>query len=79
MAKTARRRQTREESQAETRERLLESASKLFCKHGVEATSIDQVAEEAGYSRGAFYSNFETRDALVCAARTVVRPSSNVR
>ncbi len=67
MAKTAKKRQTREESQAQTRERLLESASKLFCKHGVEATSIELVAEEAGYSRGAFYSNFETRDALVCA------------
>lgn len=67
MARTAKRRQTREESQAQTRERLLESASKLFCKHGVEATSIEQVTEEAGYSRGAFYSNFETRDALVCA------------
>ncbi len=67
MAKTARKRQTREESQAQTRERLLESASKLFCKHGVEATSLEQVAEEAGYSRGAFYSNFETRDVLVCA------------
>ena len=67
MAKTARKRQTREESQAQTRERLLESASKLFCKHGVEATSIELVTEEAGYSRGAFYSNFETRDALVAA------------
>ncbi|MFN7918952.1 MAG: TetR/AcrR family transcriptional regulator [Bryobacteraceae bacterium] len=67
MAKTARKRQTREESQAQTRERLLAAASTLFCKHGVEATSLDLVTEEAGYSRGAFYSNFETRDDLVCA------------
>lgn len=67
MPKTVRRRKSREESQAITRDRLLEAASKLFCKYGVEATSIDYVAEEAGYSRGAFYSNFKNRDDLVCA------------
>jgi len=62
-----RKRLTREESRAQTRERILEAARSVFLKDGLEAVSIEEVAEAAGYSRGAFYSNFESKDALLCA------------
>jgi AcrR family transcriptional regulator len=62
-----RKRLTREESRAQTRERLLESAFAVFTRDGIEAASIEEVAEAAGYSRGAFYSNFESKDDLLCA------------
>jgi AcrR family transcriptional regulator len=61
-----RKRLTREESRAQTRERLLESALHVFVQDGIEAASIEEVAEAAGYSRGAFYSNFESKDDLLC-------------
>jgi AcrR family transcriptional regulator len=62
-----RKRLTREESRAQTRERLLEAARSIFLKDGIETVSIEEVAEAAGYSRGAFYSNFESKDDLLCA------------
>ncbi len=62
-----RKRLSREESRAQTRERLLEAAHIVFLKDGIEAASIEDVAEAAGYSRGAFYSNFESKDDLLCA------------
>jgi AcrR family transcriptional regulator len=62
-----RKRLTREESRAQTRERLLEAARTVFLQDGIEAVSIEEVAEAAGYSRGAFYSNFESKDDLLCA------------
>jgi AcrR family transcriptional regulator len=62
-----RKRLTREESRAQTRERLVEAAFQLFAREGIESVSIDRIAEEAGYSRGAFYSNFETKEDLIAA------------
>ena len=61
-----RKRLTREESRAQTRERLLDAAMELFMKQGIDATSLEDVAETAGYSRGAFYSNFASKDELIC-------------
>lgn len=55
---------TRAEQREVTRQRLIESAGKAFCRLGFEAAPIDVIAEEAGYSRGAFYSNFESKDEL---------------
>ena len=63
----ARKRLTREESRAQTRERLLDAALAIFLKDGIEGSSIEEVAEAAGYSRGAFYSNFECKDDLLYA------------
>ncbi len=62
-----RKRLTREESRAQTRERLLDAGRDLFIKVGIDAASLEEVAETAGYSRGAFYSNFASKDELVCA------------
>lgn len=55
---------TRVEQRAVTRQRLVEAAGRVFCRVGFEAAPIDVIAEEAGYSRGAFYSNFESKDEL---------------
>jgi AcrR family transcriptional regulator len=63
----AQRRVSREESRAQTRERLLAAASELFVERGVNGASVEQIAERAGYSRGAFYSNFEDKAELVLA------------
>ena len=43
------------------------SATRLFAERGVAATSVEAIAEEAGYSRGAYHSNFETRDEILNA------------
>lgn len=58
---------TREESRAQTRERLLGAATALFSERGVNGASVEQIAERAGYSRGAFYSNFDDKQELVLA------------
>ncbi|MET0451093.1 MAG: TetR/AcrR family transcriptional regulator [Mycobacterium sp.] len=55
---------SRAEQREVTRQRLIEAAGKVFCRMGFEAAPIDVIAEEAGYSRGAFYSNFESKDEL---------------
>ena len=56
---------TREEKKAQTRERLLDAASKVFARKGFAATSLDEVAEEAGVTKGAVYSNFSSKEDLV--------------
>jgi AcrR family transcriptional regulator len=62
-----RQRLRRDESQAQTREALLSAASRLFDDHGFAATSITDIAEEAGYTTGAVYSNFANKDDLFLA------------
>ena len=58
---------SRAESRALTRERLVATARTLFLRDGYAATSLDKVAEEAGYSKGAVYSNFAGKDSLCLA------------
>lgn len=58
---------TREESRARTREKLLESAMELFRREGYAATSVERIAEKAGFSKGAVYSNFESKEAIFLA------------
>jgi AcrR family transcriptional regulator len=55
---------TRAEQREETRRRLIEAAGRVFARTGFEAAAIDTITEEAGYSRGAFYSNFQSKDEL---------------
>jgi TetR/AcrR family transcriptional regulator, transcriptional repressor of aconitase len=55
---------SREESQKQTRARLLDSAQEIFARNGFAGASVDQIAEHAGYSKGAVYSNFESKEAL---------------
>lgn len=60
-----RRRQTRAQTQAETRTRLLDAAAEEFAAHGFAGASIDAITARAGYSRGAFYSNFASKADLL--------------
>jgi AcrR family transcriptional regulator len=52
---------------AETRARLLDAAFGVFAARGFGRASIEEVCEAAGYTRGAFYSNFDTLDELFFA------------
>jgi AcrR family transcriptional regulator len=61
------RRLTREESRAQTRARLLGSARKIFVRDGFQSASIEQIAEDAGYTIGALYSNFASKSDLFVA------------
>src|SRR5699024_5806249 len=58
---------SRAERQAQTRERLIDVARQQFLKHGYAATSLDKVAIEAGFSKGAVYSNFAGKEELCMA------------
>lgn len=58
---------TRDQSRARTRERLLAAAAAVFTREGYAGASIDRIAEEAGYSKGAMYSNFASKDDLFYA------------
>lgn len=58
---------TRAERQEQTRARLVEVATRMFLAEGYAATSLDKVAVEAGFSKGAVYSNFSGKDELCLA------------
>jgi AcrR family transcriptional regulator len=59
-----RKRLTREESREQTRLRLLDAAAVAIAKKGLTATSVEDIAGQAGYTRGAFYSNFKSKTDL---------------
>src|ERR1700722_16607268 len=50
-----------------TRRRLLEAAGQIFGSEGFEAARIEDIAAKAGYTRGAFYSNFESKEDIFLA------------
>lgn len=50
-----------------TRQRLLDAAAAVFARRGIESASLDEVAEAAGYTKGAIYSNFASKTDLVIA------------
>ncbi len=52
---------TRDETRRQTRERLLEAAAEAFRRHGYNGASLEAIAEAAGYTKGAIYSNFDTK------------------
>ena len=56
-----RQRLTREQSKDQTRQRLLDAAQAIFMKKGFVAASVEDIAAAAGYTRGAFYSNFRSK------------------
>jgi AcrR family transcriptional regulator len=53
---------SRAERQALTRTALVDAAERLFIAQGFHATSLDLVAAEAGYTKGAVYSNFASKE-----------------
>lgn len=58
---------SRELSKKETREALLAAARVAFAEEGFDDPSLDAICARAGFTRGAFYVHFESRDALVAA------------
>jgi len=56
---------SREESQAQTRERLLAAARVEVIRNGFAGASVRDISEAAGYSQGAFYSNFPDKEAIM--------------
>jgi AcrR family transcriptional regulator len=66
-------RMTRAESQAQTRSLLVATAKQMFFTDGYHPTSLEKVAEAAGYSKGAVYSNFRNKDELCVAVLDEMR------
>ncbi|QPF83233.1 TetR/AcrR family transcriptional regulator [Bradyrhizobium genosp. L] len=51
----------------DTREKLFEAAALVFEEQGINGASIEAIAAAAGFTRGAFYSNFKSKDELIFA------------
>ena len=66
-------RMTRAESQAQTRSQLIATARQMFFTDGYHPTSLEKVADAAGYSKGAVYSNFRNKDELCAAVLDEIR------
>ncbi|GAA2499802.1 TetR/AcrR family transcriptional regulator [Terrabacter carboxydivorans] len=48
-----------------TRDRVLEAASSVFAERGFHGATVEDICDRAGFTRGAFYSNFSSKDDLV--------------
>jgi AcrR family transcriptional regulator len=57
----------RERKKMETRQRLMESAFRLFRDHGYDGTTVEQIAEAADVAKGTFFNYFETKEAILPA------------
>jgi AcrR family transcriptional regulator len=59
--------ESRADRRARTRTELIDAAEALFTANGFHATSLDAVADTAGYTKGAVYSNFSSKEDLFFA------------
>jgi AcrR family transcriptional regulator len=67
MATPKRERLTRAEQRARTRDALLDAAGRVIADRGFHGASIEAITAEAGYTGGAFYSNFDSKEELFAA------------
>ena len=58
---------TRRERQQQTRQRLLEAATRVFARRGYQQARLDEIANGAGFTIGAVYSNFSSKEELFLA------------
>jgi AcrR family transcriptional regulator len=58
---------TRAERREHTRSSLMDAAGRVFARRGLHQASIDDVAEAAGFTKGAFYANFRSKEELFLA------------
>jgi len=65
--KTASPTSRRQERAEVTRARLIQAAEKIFARDGFEAAKLEEIAAAAGYTRGAFYANFDSKEDLFLA------------
>ncbi len=54
-------------TRVEVRDRILDAASKVFAAEGFAGATIDAIGQAAGFTKGAVYSNFESKDELFLA------------
>jgi AcrR family transcriptional regulator len=77
----AQRQRARRQPRAQTREDLLDAAARVIARRGFSGASVEAVSAEAGFSTGAVYSNFDSKEALFLALyeerieRASTRPS----
>lgn len=58
---------TRDRRRELTRMALMDAAAEVFARKGFEGSSLEEIAEAAGFTRGAIYKNFEGKEALLLA------------
>jgi AcrR family transcriptional regulator len=58
---------TKKRRREETREKLLRAAYSVFATHGYDRATVDEIVREAGFSKGAFYVHFESKEDLFWA------------
>jgi len=56
------------EHKSRSKERILDAATRLFCRHGFAKVSINQVMKQARMTHGAFYTHFESKESLYSAS-----------
>lgn len=61
---------------AENRRGILTAAARLFREHGIDGAGVDAITEAAGLTHGAFYSQFESKEAVVAEALRLVLDES---
>jgi AcrR family transcriptional regulator len=66
-ARPSGRRRPRRPPREEVRRRILRAATKVFLERGFNGATLDDIAAEAGFSKGAVYSNFDDKDSLFLA------------
>jgi AcrR family transcriptional regulator len=58
---------TRRQKQEQTRQRLLDAAARVFARRGYQQATLEEIANEAGFTIGAVYSNFSGKEDLFLA------------
>lgn len=66
-------RRTKDEADA-TRERIVDAAIRLFLRQGVSSTTLEGIAAEAGFTRGAVYHHFANKHSLLIELWNMVKP-----
>jgi AcrR family transcriptional regulator len=57
----------RSERRARTRAQLLDAAARVYARRGFDGATLDEVAEEAGFTKGAVYDHFGSKEKLLIA------------
>jgi TetR/AcrR family transcriptional repressor of nem operon len=74
-AKNARHAETRDDAKLHTRAALVNAALELFAEQGLDTPSLDAICDRAGFTRGAFYVHFKTREDILVAVMDQVGES----
>jgi TetR/AcrR family transcriptional repressor of nem operon len=74
-ATNARQAETRDDAKLHTRAALVNAALELFAEQGLDTPSLDAICDRAGFTRGAFYVHFKTREDILVAVMDQVGES----